>query len=84
MAKPIAEFKQGPRPNNTTDLMKIAQSESDPTAIYIQLVKQGYQPQYGTRAKDKVMHFKIRAEDIDDICVVLQYAKKVIVEGENK
>jgi len=39
MAKALAEFTQGPRPNPTTDVMKISQSDSDPKSIYIQLVK---------------------------------------------
>lgn len=82
MAKALAEFTQGPRPNFTSDVLKIAQSESDPSAIYIQLVKKGTKTNYGGGTRDKVMHFKVKAEDIDDICVVLQYAKKVIVGGE--
>jgi hypothetical protein len=83
MAKPLAEFTQPEKgKNTTTDVMRISESESS-GGFYIQLVKKGrYYPSSTTREHDKVMHFKVDPDDLDDIITVLQYAK-MKTTGEN-
>lgn len=76
MAKVIGTFTQtGKKKNTSTDELRISQS-SDGGSFYIQLVKQD---KYGS--SERMMHFCVDPDDLDDLITVLQYAKKVTEGG---